>query len=57
MRWPEFKRNLPVVGLLATLGLSLAAAVTAIGMHYLVGRSWGSATVFGVLIDATDRCS
>jgi Na+:H+ antiporter len=57
MRWPEFKRDLPVVGVLATLGLALAAAVTAVGMHYAVGWTWGSAVVFGVLIAATDPVS
>ena len=57
MRWSEFKRDLPVVGLLATLGLALAAIVTAVGMHYAVGWPWGSAAVFGVLIAATDPVS
>lgn len=57
MRWPELRRDLPVVGLLATAGLALAGAVTAGGMHYLVGWQWGSAAVFGVLIAATDPVS
>src|SRR5487761_2468978 len=57
MRWPQFKRDLPVVGVLATLGLALAAMVTAVGMHYAVGWPWGSAAVFGVLIGATDPVS
>src|SRR3984957_19561722 len=29
--WNEFKKDLPVVGLLATVGVVIAAAVTAIG--------------------------
>ncbi len=57
MRWPEFRRNLPVIGTLASVGLVLAAAVTAVGMHYVVGWPWGSAAVFGVLIGATDPVS
>jgi len=57
MRWSEFKRNLPVVGLLATLGLALAALVTAVGMHVAVGWSWGAAALFGTLIAATDPVS
>jgi len=57
IRWDELKKDLPVVGLLATLGVSLAAALTTIGMHYLVGWTWGSAGVFGVLIAATDPVS
>jgi CPA1 family monovalent cation:H+ antiporter len=32
--WREFQEDLPVVALLATVGVVLAAAVTAGGMHY-----------------------
>ncbi|MDB6082282.1 MAG: nhaP [Gammaproteobacteria bacterium] len=55
--WREFKRDLPVVALLATAGVLLAAAVTAAGMHYALNWDWGSAVVFGVLIAATDPVS
>jgi CPA1 family monovalent cation:H+ antiporter len=55
--WKEFKRDLPVVGLLATVGVVLAAAVTAVGMFYGLDWDWGSAIVFGVLIAATDPVS
>ena len=57
IRWRELKRDLPVVGLLATVGLVAAAAVTAVGMHYAVHWAWSSAIVFGVLIAATDPVS
>ena len=57
IRWREFKSDLPVVGVLATLGVVLAAAVTAGGMHYALDWNWGSAIVFGVLIAATDPVS
>jgi monovalent cation:H+ antiporter, CPA1 family len=57
IQWEELKRDLPVVGLLSTVGVLLAAAVTAIGMHHLLKWDWGSATVFGVLIAATDPVS
>ncbi|NNM62847.1 MAG: sodium:proton antiporter [Steroidobacteraceae bacterium] len=57
MRWPEFKRDLPVVAVLASVGLGIAALVTAAGMHFGVGWSWGAAAVFGVLIAATDPVS
>jgi CPA1 family monovalent cation:H+ antiporter len=57
IRWREFKSDLPVVGVLATLGVLLAAAVTAGGMHYILDWTWGSAIVFGVLIAATDPVS
>lgn len=57
IKWRDFKSDLPVVGLLATLGVLLAAAVTAAGMHFAIKWDWGSATVFGVLIAATDPVS
>lgn len=57
IRWRELKKDLPVVGSLATVGLVCAAAVTAIGMHYAVNWPWSSASVFGVLIAATDPVS
>ena len=55
--WREFKKDLPVVALLASVGVMLAAAVTAAGMHYGLNWDWGSAVVFGVLIAATDPVS
>jgi CPA1 family monovalent cation:H+ antiporter len=57
IRWREFKRDLPVVALLASVGVLLAAAVTAAGMHYALHWDWGAAVVFGVLIAATDPVS
>jgi CPA1 family monovalent cation:H+ antiporter len=57
IRWPELKKNLPVVLTLATVGVLLAAAVTAGGMHYVLGWNWGSAVLFGILIAATDPVS
>jgi CPA1 family monovalent cation:H+ antiporter len=55
--WRELKRDFPVVALLATVGVLLAAVVTAIGMHYALNWDWGSSIVFGVLIAATDPVS
>jgi CPA1 family monovalent cation:H+ antiporter len=57
IHWREFTKELPVVALLATVGVVLAAAVTALGMHYALAWDWGSAVVFGVLIAATDPVS
>ena len=54
LRWTELKREMPVVLILATLGVVLSAALTAVGMHYLARWVWMSALVFGVLIAATD---
>jgi CPA1 family monovalent cation:H+ antiporter len=57
IHWGEFEKDLPVVGLLASAGVVLTAAVTAAGMYYGVDWDWGSAVVFGVLIAATDPVS
>ena len=54
LRWRELKKDLPVILMLATIGVMLSAAATAVGMHYLAHWSWISAIVFGVLIAATD---
>jgi CPA1 family monovalent cation:H+ antiporter len=55
--WREFRKDLPVLSLLATVGVVLAAVLTALGMRYALGWDWASATVFGVLIAATDPVS
>jgi monovalent cation:H+ antiporter, CPA1 family len=57
INWREFKKDLPVVALLASVGVALAALVTAAGMHYALNWDWGSAVIFGVLIAATDPVS
>jgi Na+:H+ antiporter len=57
INWGKFKRDLPVVGLLASAGVLLSAAVTAAGMYYGLDWDGGSAMVFGILIAATDPVS
>lgn len=57
IHWREFRKELPVVTLLATVGVALAAGVTAFGMYTVLAWDWGSAIVFGVLIAATDPVS
>jgi len=57
IKWQELCRDLAVILTLATIGVLLSAAVTAVGMHYLAGWGWQSAILFGVLIAATDPVS
>jgi monovalent cation:H+ antiporter, CPA1 family len=57
INWKKFKKDLPVIALLATVGVALAAAVTAAGMHFALDWDWGSAIIFGILIAATDPVS
>ena len=57
IRWKELRRDLPVILTFVTIGLSMAAAITAVGMHFMAGWSWAPAIVFGILIAATDPVS
>ena len=57
LRWPELRKDLLIISILATIGVVLSAAATAIGMRYLAQWTWISAIVFGVLIAATDPVS
>ena len=55
--WTPFRRDLPVILTLAFMGVAIAAALVAAGMHFLAGWSWFGAALFGVLIAATDPVS
>ena len=57
IRWPPFRRELPVILMLAFVGVAVAAALVAVGMRILVGWGWIGAAMFGVLIAATDPVS
>ena len=52
--WKQLRKDLPVITLLATVGVLLSAAITAAGVRYLQNWDWTSAVAFGVLIAATD---
>jgi len=55
--WRRFRNDLPLTLTLAVVGVAIATAVVAAGMHWLVGWSWIGAALFGVLIAATDPVS
>jgi CPA1 family monovalent cation:H+ antiporter len=52
--WNAFRRELPVTLTLALVGVALAALVVAGGLHYWLQWSWIGASLFAVLIAATD---
>jgi CPA1 family monovalent cation:H+ antiporter len=54
MRWKALRRDLGVVGVLATLGVAISVACIVLAMHFAAGWSWQAALLFGVLISATD---
>ena len=43
LRWRQLRRELPVVLLLATVGVAVSTLVTALGMVYVVQWAWPSA--------------
>jgi monovalent cation:H+ antiporter, CPA1 family len=57
LHWAEVRRDLPVILVLASMGVVLSAAATALGMHLVTGWQWSNALVFGVLVAATDPVS
>ncbi|MCL6683794.1 cation:proton antiporter [Sphingomonas alba] len=57
IQWRPFKREFPLLLMLVTVGVALAAALVAAAMHYVIGWSWLAAAFFGVLIAATDPVS
>jgi CPA1 family monovalent cation:H+ antiporter len=57
LSWKPLRRDLSVILVLATAGVLLSAAVTAVGMYYVARWDWLSSLVFGVLIAATDPVS
>lgn len=57
IKWPELKRSLFPVLVLATLGLGLSALVVGSGMSLIAGWPIGVAALFGILISATDPVS
>jgi CPA1 family monovalent cation:H+ antiporter len=57
LEWKRFEAELPLTLALAFAGVAIAAFVAAAAMHWLVGWSWIGASLFGVLIAATDPVS
>jgi CPA1 family monovalent cation:H+ antiporter len=57
LNWARLKQDFLPIVTLATLGVVLAGAVTAAGMHWAAGWGWMSALIFGSLIAATDPVS
>lgn len=57
LQWTRFREQMPLTVTLAFLGVAIAAALVAGGMHWVLGWSWLGASFFGVLIAATDPVS
>lgn len=57
LKWKELRGVMPVVVVLASVGLLLSALVTGFGMYYFLDWPPIAAAIFGVLIAATDPVS
>jgi CPA1 family monovalent cation:H+ antiporter len=57
IRWKELRADAGVIGVMATLGIVLAAGVVAGGLRLFVDWPWAIALLFGLLISATDPVS
>jgi len=55
--WRILRREIPLVVVLATIGMAVAAAVAAFGMYWFADWPPMAAALFGVLISATDPVS
>jgi CPA1 family monovalent cation:H+ antiporter len=57
MQWRELRSDALVITLLASVGVLIASAITAAGVHYFANWPWQSAVLLGLLISATDPVS
>ncbi len=57
MHWRALRDDAPVVAVLATLGIVLACAVIAAGLHAFARWPWTAAVLLGLLTSATDPVS
>lgn len=57
LHWRDLWKDFSVILVLATVGVLLSAAATAVGMRYFAQWEWTGALVFGILIAATDPVS
>ena len=57
MHWSELRSDAGVIVLMATLGIILAAGVTAVGLHYIAAWPWEISLPLALLISATDPVS
>jgi len=57
MHWRELRADAGVIVLMATLGIILAASVTAVGLHYIAAWPWEISVPLALLISATDPVS
>jgi cell volume regulation protein A len=56
-RWSDIRRSLAPAGLLASLGVGISTAITAIGAHFLIHVSWQLSLLLGATVSSTDAAA
>jgi cell volume regulation protein A len=56
-RWADIRHVLAPAGVLATVGVGISTAVTAVGAHYLLGFSWQLSWLLGATVSSTDAAA
>jgi cell volume regulation protein A len=56
-RWSDIREAVPAAVLLATLGVGVSMAVTALLCHWVIGGSWRLAFLLGAIVSSTDAAA
>lgn len=56
-RWSSVRPVVAPAGVLATLGVGISVAVTAAGVHWLLGLEWHLALLLGAIVSSTDAAA
>ncbi|MFI9542480.1 potassium/proton antiporter [Streptomyces sp. NPDC052016] len=56
-QWSDVRRLLAPAGVLATAGVGISVAVTAAGVHWLLGMDWHLALLLGAIVSSTDAAA
>jgi potassium/hydrogen antiporter len=56
-QWSDVRRLLAPAGLLASLGVGVSVAVTAVGANLLLGINWQLALLLGAIVSSTDAAA
>jgi Sodium/hydrogen exchanger family len=56
-KWQTIRTVLAPAGVVATVGVGLSVALTAVGAHALLGMSWQQAFLLGAILSSTDAAA
>ncbi|MDN3238217.1 potassium/proton antiporter [Glycomyces tritici] len=56
-RWQAIRKQVAPAGMLATVGVGVSVAVTALGAHFLLGFDWQLSLTIGAVVASTDAAA